>query len=69
MSTEQSFNRAAAVAEFLVLVERMSPMDALRGAAANRGVFPGEISRAVMSAAVREYLHAVGLTHDPRSKC
>jgi len=65
MSTEQSFDRAAAVAQFLVLVERVSPMDALRGVAASFGVFPGEVSRAVMSAAIREYLHALGLTHEP----
>lgn len=65
MSTEQSFDRAAAVAHFLVLAERMTPMEALRGAAATFGVFPGEVARAVMGAAVREYLHALGLTHEP----
>jgi hypothetical protein len=65
MSTEQSFDRAGAVARYLELVPRVGPRLATAGAAAQFGVCTDAIRRAVVSTAVREHLHAVGLTHEP----
>lgn len=65
MSTEQSFDRAAAVAHYLVLLERMDRADAITGAASQFGVCVDAIRIAFTAAAVREYLHALGLTHEP----
>ena len=70
MSTESTFDRAAAVAYYLDLVQRsghtVNPrVVAISGTAYRFGVCKDAVLRAVLATAVREYLHAVGLTHEP----
>lgn len=62
---EPVFNRADAVALYLTMVPRVGVKLAVMGAAARFGVCTDAIRRAVTSTAVREYLHAVGLSHEP----
>ncbi len=62
---EPVFNRADAVTRFLELVPRVGWTQAVAGVAARHGVSTHAIKQAIVASAVREYLHAVGLTHEP----
>lgn len=62
---EPVFNRADAVALYLMLIPRVGAKLAVMGAAARFGVCTEAIRRAITATAVREYLHAVGLSHEP----
>lgn len=62
---EPVFNRADAVAHYLMVAQRVGVKLAVEATAARYGVCTDAIRRAVVATAVREYLHAVGLTHEP----
>lgn len=62
---ELAFNREAAVAHYLAIVQHVDRADAIQETAASFGVFVDAIRIGIINAAVRDYLHAVGLTHEP----